>query len=60
LGGGFEIEREKKISERYQEVPFGARGAAGRMTALSHTPNVREHRFQMYHYRDCAGDPLKN
>jgi hypothetical protein len=28
------------------------------MTALSLTPNVREHRFQMHHYRTCAGDPL--
>ncbi len=29
------------------------------MTALSHAPNVREHEFQMDHYRGCAGDPLK-
>ena len=36
----------------------GARSAAGSMTALSPGPNVREHRFQMHHYRDCAGDPL--
>ncbi len=28
------------------------------MTPLSLTPNVREHRFQMHHYRGCAGDPL--
>jgi hypothetical protein len=28
------------------------------MSALSLTPNVREHRFQMHHYRGCAGDPL--
>jgi hypothetical protein len=28
------------------------------MSALSLTLNVREHRFQMNHYRDCAGDPL--
>ncbi|CAE6713258.1 hypothetical protein R75483_01403 [Paraburkholderia domus] len=28
------------------------------MNALSLTPNAREHGFQMYHYRDCAGDPL--
>jgi hypothetical protein len=27
---------------------------------LSLASNVREHRFQMHHYRDCAGDPLKN
>jgi len=38
----------------------GARSAAGCMTALSKAPNAREHRFQMHHYRDCAGDPLKN
>jgi hypothetical protein len=30
------------------------------MSALSLTPDVREHGFQMHHYRDCAGDPLKN
>jgi hypothetical protein len=30
------------------------------MSALSLTPNVRGHGFQMHHYRDCAGDPLKN
>ena len=30
------------------------------MRALSLTPNVRGHGFQMHHYRDCAGDPLKN
>jgi hypothetical protein len=28
------------------------------MTPLSLTPNARGHRFQMYHYRNCAGDPL--
>ncbi len=28
------------------------------MTPLSLRPNVRGHRFQMRHYRDCAGDPL--
>ncbi|SED03182.1 hypothetical protein SAMN02787142_2400 [Burkholderia sp. WP9] len=36
----------------------GARSAAGRMTAVSQTGNVREPRFQMHHYRGCAGDPL--
>src|ERR1700733_13632504 len=36
----------------------GARSAAGSMTALSPGLNVREHRFQMHHYRDCAGNPL--
>jgi hypothetical protein len=40
------------------EVRFGARSAAGSMTALSLALNVREHRFQMHHYRGCAGDPL--
>jgi hypothetical protein len=29
---------------------FGARSAAGRMTALSLAPNAREHGFQMHHY----------
>jgi hypothetical protein len=28
------------------------------MSALSLTRSVREHRFQMHHYRGCAGDPL--
>jgi hypothetical protein len=42
----------------FGEIRFGARSAAGSMTPLSLTPNVREHRFQMHHYRDCAGDPL--
>ncbi|MGF6816196.1 hypothetical protein OKW33_003002 [Paraburkholderia atlantica] len=32
------------------ERGFGARGAAGRMTALSPGWNVREHGFQMHHY----------
>jgi hypothetical protein len=36
----------------------GARSAAGSMTALSLTQNVRGHRFQMHHYRGCARDPL--
>ncbi len=30
------------------------------MSALSLTLSAREHRFQMHHYRGCAGDPLKN
>jgi hypothetical protein len=30
------------------------------MSPLSLTLKVREHGFQMHHYRDCAGDPLKN
>jgi hypothetical protein len=28
------------------------------MSALSLTRSVRAHRFQMHHYRNCAGDPL--
>ncbi|MGF6808783.1 hypothetical protein OKW30_003909 [Paraburkholderia sp. Clong3] len=32
------------------ERGFGARSAAGRMTALSLAPNVRGHGFQMHHY----------
>ncbi|WP_147394150.1 hypothetical protein [Paraburkholderia sp. BL23I1N1] len=36
----------------------GARSAAGSMSALSPGLNVRGHRFQMHHYRGCAGDPL--
>ena len=28
------------------------------MTPLSLTPNAQGHRFQMYHNRNCAGDPL--
>jgi hypothetical protein len=40
------------------EAPFGARSAAGSMTAVSLTRSMREHGFQMHHYRDCAGDPL--
>jgi hypothetical protein len=43
-----------------QTVPASAEREAGRMTALSLTRNVREHRFQMHHYRGCARDPLKN
>jgi hypothetical protein len=39
----------------------GARSAKWeRMNPLSLTRSVREHRFQMHHYRGCAGDPLKN
>ena len=34
----------------------GARSAAGRMSALSLRPNVREHRFQMCHYTLQARD----
>ncbi|AJZ59191.1 hypothetical protein OI25_1325 [Paraburkholderia fungorum] len=30
------------------------------MSALSLTQSVRGDRFQMHHYRGCAGDPLKN
>jgi hypothetical protein len=28
------------------------------MTAVSQRRSVREHGFQMHHYRNCAGDPL--
>ncbi|RKE25674.1 hypothetical protein B0G76_7227 [Paraburkholderia sp. BL23I1N1] len=49
---------KRKNNRRFNEVRVGARRAAGGMTALSLTPNVREHRFQMHHYRNCAGDPL--
>ncbi|MEA3084647.1 MAG: hypothetical protein QOC89_2344 [Paraburkholderia sp.] len=28
------------------------------MSPLSLAPNVREHGFQMHHYRGCAGAPL--
>ena len=28
------------------------------MSALSLTRSVREHGFQMHHYRNCARDPL--
>ncbi len=52
--------RQPKHSGRFYELLFGARSAAGSMTALSLALNVRGHRFQMHHYRDCAGDPLKN
>ncbi len=45
-------------NKRFYEVPVGARSAAGGMTAWSLAPNVREHRFQMHHYRGCARDPL--
>jgi len=30
------------------------------MSALSLARSARGHRFQMHHYRGCAGDPLKN
>ncbi|PZR46220.1 MAG: hypothetical protein DI523_18110 [Paraburkholderia fungorum] len=49
---------KRKSGERFFEQGIGARSAAGGMTALSLRPNVREHRFQMHHYRGCAGDPL--
>ncbi|MGF6302254.1 hypothetical protein OKW42_005607 [Paraburkholderia sp. WC7.3d] len=39
------------------EWGFGARSAAGRMTALSLPPNVREHGFQMHHYPFQARGP---
>jgi hypothetical protein len=52
--------RKRKPGGRFYELGIGARSAAGGMTPLSLTQNVREHRFQMHHYRGCAGDPLKN
>ncbi|PRZ53606.1 hypothetical protein BX589_10946 [Paraburkholderia fungorum] len=54
------VRRTAKRSGWCSELGIGARSAAGGMTALSLTRNVREHRFQMHHYRGCAGDPLKN
>jgi hypothetical protein len=30
------------------------------MSPLSLARNVRRHGFQMHHYRNCAGDPLKS
>ncbi|MFM0505685.1 hypothetical protein, partial [Paraburkholderia caffeinilytica] len=51
-------ESERKKQQRPNEIRFGARSAAGRMSPLSLTPNVREHRFQMHHYRNCARAPL--
>ncbi|WP_183081525.1 hypothetical protein [Paraburkholderia fungorum] len=41
-----------------QTVPTRTRCESGSMTALSPGRSVREHRFQMHHYRGCAGDPL--
>ncbi|PRZ53073.1 hypothetical protein BX589_112246 [Paraburkholderia fungorum] len=52
--------RKRKSGGWFYEPGIGARSAAGGMTALSLKPNVRERRFQMHHYRYCAGDPLKN
>ncbi len=43
-----------------QTYPASTKCESGSMTALSLRRNVREHRFQMHHYRSCAGDPLKN
>ncbi|WP_168991456.1 hypothetical protein [Paraburkholderia sp. UYCP14C] len=39
------------------ERGFGARSAAGGMTALSLALKVREHGFQMHHYRSQTGAP---
>ena len=41
--------RDLERSAWFCEVLFGARSAAGSMTALSLALNVREHRFQMHH-----------
>ncbi|WP_166679111.1 hypothetical protein [Paraburkholderia sp. BL6665CI2N2] len=48
------------VVSRFLNDRDGACSAAGKMTPLSLTRNVREHGFQMHHYRNCAGDPLKN
>ena len=53
------IEGGNRSGWRY-ERGIGARSAAGGMTALSLRRSVRGDRFQMHHYRHCAGDPLKN
>ncbi len=39
-------------------LPASTQCEAGSKTALSRAPNVREHRFQMHHYRNGAGAPL--
>ena len=52
--------RKRKSGGRFYEQGIGARSAAGGMTALSLRRSVRGHRFQMHHYRGCAGGPLKN
>ena len=52
--------RKRKSGGRCFEQGIGARSAAGGMTALSLGRSVRGDRFQMHHYRYCAGDPLKN
>jgi hypothetical protein len=39
-------------------LPASTQCKAGCMTAVSLRPNVREPRFQMYHYRGCARAPL--
>ena len=52
--------RKRKCGGGFYEPGIGARSAAGGMTALSLRWSVRGDRFQMHHYRDCAGDPLKN
>ena len=39
-------------------LPASTSCEAGGMTALSQAPNVREHRFQMHHYCNCARRPL--
>jgi hypothetical protein len=46
-----EEERDAPKQPMVRKRGYGARSAAGRMTALSLPPNVREHGFQMHHYR---------
>ncbi|MDE1010883.1 MAG: hypothetical protein OSB38_35000 [Paraburkholderia fungorum] len=43
-----------------QTDPPSTKCKSGSMTALSLRRKVREDRFQMHHYRGCAGDPLKS
>ncbi|CAE6690731.1 hypothetical protein R69888_00221 [Paraburkholderia haematera] len=52
-----ECSRIAKPKRWLYEIRVGARSAAGSMTALSLTPNVREHRFQMHHYLLRARGP---
>jgi hypothetical protein len=59
--GILEVHHSRRRAKRggwCSELGVGARSAAGGMTALSLRRNVREDRFQMHHYRYCAGNPL--
>ena|GEM_PF-6291451 len=48
---------EAKQSRMVFDRCYGARSAAGRMTALSLWPNARGHGFQMHHYPFQATGP---